>query len=97
MDINATRAIVAAILEGSIEDGNLHSPDPHFQLRAPRELPGVETSVLNPRDAWADKEAFDIQAAKLRDMYVDNWTKFSADPFMERLGNYGPGGNALLH
>jgi len=52
--------------------------------------------VLNPRDAWADKEAFEAQAAKLRDMYVENWTKFSADPFMEKLGKHGPGGAALL-
>jgi hypothetical protein len=40
--------------------------------------------------------AFDIQAAKLRDNFLANWTKFSADPFMERLGNHGPDGNALL-
>ena len=96
MDINATRAIVAAILEGRIEEDNLQAPDAFFQLRAPKQLPGVETSVLSPREAWADKAAFDIQAARLRDMFLANWTKFSADPFMERLGNYGPGGNALL-
>ena len=96
MDINATRAIVSAILEGNIEDDNLQAPDAFFQLRAPKQLPGVETSVLSPREAWADKAAFDVQAAKLRDMFVANWTKFSADPFMERLSAHGPGGNALL-
>jgi len=96
MDINATRAIVAAILEGNIADEDLQEPDPYFQLRAPKQLSGVPASILNPRDAWADKEAFDVQASKLRDMYVDNWTKFSADPFMEKLGNHGPGGTALI-
>ena len=74
----------------------MQAPDAFFQLRAPKHLPGVETSVLSPREAWADKAAFDVQAAKLRDMFVANWTKFSADPFMERLSAYGPGGNALL-
>jgi len=96
MDINATRAIVAAILEGNIADEDLQEPDPYFQLRAPKQLSGVPASILNPRDAWADKDAFDVQASKLRDMYVDNWTKFSADPFMEKLGNHGPGGTALI-
>ena len=51
--------------------------------------------MLNPRDAWDDKEAFEHRAAKLRDMYVEKWKDFSQDPFMERLGNFGPGGNAL--
>ena len=96
MCINATRAIVAAILEGNISDADLAEPDANFQLRNPKSLPGVDTSVLNPRDAWADKEAFQAQCAKLRTMYLDNWTKHSADPFMQTLGNYGPGGNALL-
>lgn len=96
MDINATRAIVAAILEGNIADEDLSAPDPFFQLRAPTHLQGVETRVLNPKDAWSDQAAFEAQAAKLRDMYVANWTKFSEDPFMNRLGNHGPGGSALL-
>ena len=96
MDINATRAIVAAILEGNIADEDLSAPDPFFQLRAPTHLQGVETRVLNPKDAWSDQAAFEAQAAKLRDMYVANWTKFSEDPFMYRLGNHGPGGSALL-
>ena len=52
--------------------------------------------MLNPRDAWEDKEAFDRQATKLRDMYTQNWTKFSSDPFMAKLGDHGPGGHALL-
>ena len=96
MDINATRAIVAAILEGNIADEDLSAPDPFFQLRAPTHLQGVDTRVLNPKDAWSDQAAFEAQAAKLRDMYVANWTKFSEDPFMNRLGNHGPGGSALL-
>ena len=96
MDINATRAIVAAILEGNIADEDLSAPDPFFQLRAPTHLQGVETRVLNPKEAWSDQAAFEAQAAKLRDMYVANWTKFSEDPFMNRLGNHGPGGSALL-
>lgn len=96
MDINATRAIVAAILEGNIADEDLSAPDPFFQLRAPTHLQGVDTRVLNPKDAWSDQAAFEAQAAKLRDMYVANWTKFSEDPFMDRLGNHGPGGSALL-
>ena len=96
MDINATRAIVAAILEGNIADEDLSAPDPFFQLRAPTHLQGVETRVLNPKDAWSDQAAFEAQAAKLRDMYVANWTKFSEDPFMKRLGKHGPGGSALL-
>jgi phosphoenolpyruvate carboxykinase (ATP) len=39
-------------------------------------VPGVDSSILNPRDTWTDKLAYDVQAAKLVGMFVDNFAKF---------------------
>jgi phosphoenolpyruvate carboxykinase (ATP) len=38
----------------------------------------VDTKILNPRDTWADKTAYDAQARKLVQMFRDNFKKFEA-------------------
>ena len=50
--------------------------DDNFGFDVPVAVPGVDGSILNPRDTWADKAAYDAQAAKLVAMFVDNFAKF---------------------
>eukprot|EP00960_Hanusia_phi_P025111 738341-Hanusia_phi.AAC.5 len=93
MDINTTRAIVAAILDGSIEEAAFSSPDPFFQLCVPLALPGIDPKVLNPRNTWASQEAYEATSRKLMGMYQANWQQFASDPFMAELSRFGPGGD----
>ncbi|CAN0439925.1 unnamed protein product, partial [Hapterophycus canaliculatus] len=47
-----------------------------FGFEVPTELPGVPTKVLNPRDAWSDKDGYDATRTRLAGMFKDNFTKF---------------------
>ena len=77
MPIKATRALLNAALDGSLANVEMRI-DPHFKFRVPVSVPGVDTKILNPRDTWADKSAYDAQAAKLVGMFRDNFKKFEA-------------------
>ena len=46
---------------------------PIFNLRVPTSCPDVPAEILNPRDTWEDKAAYDAQAEKLRQMFRDNY------------------------
>lgn len=75
MSIKATRACVNAILNGKINDCQFETMD-IFGLQIPEAIPGVDTSVLNPRNAWADKFAYDATAKKLAEMFTKNYEKY---------------------
>jgi phosphoenolpyruvate carboxykinase (ATP) len=64
MDIDITRAIVHATLSGHLESAQ-YDEDHLFHIAVPRTCPGVEAEILNPRNTWEDKEAFDRRARKL--------------------------------
>ncbi|MBL4756869.1 MAG: phosphoenolpyruvate carboxykinase [Rhizobiales bacterium] len=75
MPIKATRALLAAALDGSLNDVEMRT-DPNFGFEVPVEVPGVDTSILDPRETWSDKAAYDAQAQKLVQMFIDNFEKF---------------------
>jgi phosphoenolpyruvate carboxykinase (ATP) len=75
MPIAATRALLNAALDGSLADVEMRV-DPHFKFRVPVAVPGVDSAILNPRDTWADKAAYDAQARKLAGMFRENFKKF---------------------
>jgi phosphoenolpyruvate carboxykinase (ATP) len=64
-------------LDGSLANVEMRV-DPHFRFRVPVSVPGVDSKILNPRETWADKKAYDAQAAKLVSMFRENFKKFEA-------------------
>ena len=76
MPIKATRALLNAALDGSLKAGQFRK-DPNFGFEVPVSVAGVDTNILDPRQTWPDKEAYDATAAKLVDLFVDNFAQFA--------------------
>ncbi len=74
MDIDVTRTIVHEALSGNLE-GVEYDEDPLFHFLVPRTCPCVHREILNPRNTWADKEAFDLRARKLADDFSRHFDK----------------------
>ncbi len=77
MPIKATRALLTAALDGSLNKADFRV-DPSFGFEVPVAVPGVDTAILDPRSTWADKAAYDAQAKKLVTMFIENFAKFEA-------------------
>jgi phosphoenolpyruvate carboxykinase (ATP) len=75
MPIKATRALLDAALSGVLASQPMRT-DPLFGFQVPLALPGVDPEILNPRETWADKAAYDAQARALVDMFRANFEKF---------------------
>jgi len=75
MPIKETRALLTAALDGSLKNVEFRT-DPSFGFEVPVAVHDVDTSILDPRSTWDDKDAYDAQAAKLVQMFVDNFAKF---------------------
>ena len=76
ISIHDTRALLDAALRGDLHaDGVEYETHPVFNLRFPTTCPGVEASILNPRESWEDKEAYDEAADKLLGMFRENFEK----------------------
>ena len=80
LPIRATRALLTAALDGSLA-GVEFRRDPNFGFEVPVAVPGVDATLLNPRDTWADKAGYDAQAAKLVEMFSKNFGQYV--PFID--------------
>ncbi|OYY69407.1 phosphoenolpyruvate carboxykinase (ATP) [Sphingomonas sp. 28-63-12] len=76
MPIKATRALLNAALDGSLNDAEFRT-DPNFGFSVPVAVAGVDSAILDPRNTWADKAAYDATAAKLVDQFVENFAQFA--------------------
>ena len=77
MSIKHTRALLRAALDGSLANASFET-DPFFGLAVPQNVPGVPAEVLNPRESWADKEAYDKQAKHLVSLFEKNFETFAS-------------------
>ncbi len=78
MKIQYTRAMLNAALDGKLDNVN-YEKDPIFNLEVPKTCEGVPSEVLNPRNTWKDKNAYDEMAKKLANMFVNNFKDYEAE------------------
>ena len=74
MKLKYTRAMVTAALNGELEKVD-YKHDDRFNLEIPVSCPEVPSEILDPKETWADKAAYDEQAKKLAKMFSDNFSK----------------------
>lgn len=75
MSIKDTRACINAILDGSIKESEFDVTKT-FGLHVPKTLGDINPEILNPRNAWSDKEEFDRTRDTLAKMFIDNFKKY---------------------
>ena len=75
MSIKDTRACINAILDGSIQSSEFDTTKT-FRLHVPKTLGNIDPEILNPRNAWNDKAAFDKTRDTLAEMFIKNYKKY---------------------
>jgi phosphoenolpyruvate carboxykinase (ATP) len=76
MNINHTRSMVRAALDGRLDDVPTVT-DPIFGVEVPTRVPDVPDEVLQPRGTWPDPADYDRQATRLARMFVENFERFA--------------------
>ena len=77
MKLPYTRSMITAALEGKL-DNVAFEAHPVFGMMMPKECPDVPSEILNPRNTWSDKEAYDAKAKNLAQQFVKNFEKYAS-------------------
>ena len=75
MKLKYTRAIIDAIHSGELRDMETVE-DSVFGVAVPVSCPGVPTEILQPRNTWTDGSAYDAKAAKLAQLFAENFETY---------------------
>lgn len=89
MSLKITRTIIDHILSGDLDKSEFETL-PLFGLEIPKSLASVEDALLNPRNTWTDKAAYDEQARKLAGMFVESFKSYTDTPEGRTLEAAGP-------
>lgn len=84
MKLKYTRAMISAALNGQLDDVEFVQHE-RFGMAIPVSCPGVPAEVLNPRNTWADKNAYDEKAKYLAGLFVKNFEKYASGVNQEIL------------
>ena len=85
MKLAYTRRMVDAALEGELDEVAT-IPHPVFGVGVPVECPGIPDEILNPRETWEDKDAYDAQARDLAGRFNKNFKKFVGEVSSDVVG-----------
>jgi phosphoenolpyruvate carboxykinase (ATP) len=77
MKLSYTRSLITAALNGELEKVKFDTL-PVFGLQFPSECANVPTEILNPRNTWADKTAYDAKAANLANAFITNFEQYAS-------------------
>ena len=89
ISIKDTRAIIDAIIDGSIDKAEtVHIP--YLNLNAPTKLPNVSDGILDPRDTYSDKAEWERKAKDLSARYIKNFAQYTDTPEGKALIPAGP-------
>lgn len=69
--------MITAAMNGDLDNVD-YVPHAVFGVLKPQSCPGVPAEILNPRETWADKEAYDRKANELAQLFVKNFDKYAA-------------------
>ncbi|MEE1675157.1 phosphoenolpyruvate carboxykinase (ATP) [Agarivorans aestuarii] len=89
ISIQDTRAIIDAILDGSIETQDTKQL-PIFNLEVPTTLPGADSEILDPRDTYQDPLQWESKAEDLAQRFIKNFAKYTDNAEGEALVAAGP-------
>ena len=78
MKLDLTRAMVSAALDGQLTDVDFVTHE-IFGLAVPTSCPNVPANLLNPKNTWTDKEAYDAKANELAKAFINNFSKFESE------------------
>ncbi len=78
MRIDHTRAIIHAILQHDL-DSIEYETHPLFEFQMPKTCPGVPNEILNPRNTWDNKDAYDEKATHLAKLFIENFSQFKEE------------------
>ena len=89
MSLSITRRIIDSIFDGSLNNADFVN-FPIFNFKIPTALEGVSADVLNPKNTWSDKDAYDAMLTKLAQMFYDNFVNFTDNTNGQALIKAGP-------
>jgi len=89
ISLEATRAIINAIFDGSIDSAETFTL-PYFNLEVPLEISGVDENLLDPRKTYQDSAEWDSKAKNLAELFIANFEKFSDNDEGKSLLAAGP-------
>ncbi len=89
IDLPSTRAIINAILDGSIENSEFEVM-PIFNLQVPKSVNGVDSKMLNPRNSWSNPQDWENAARGLAEKFIKNFENFTDNEWGQKLVNAGP-------
>jgi len=89
IDLPTTRAIINAILDGSLDNVEYETL-PVFNLNIPKAYDGIDSKIFNPRNLWENPTAWDENAKKLAEKFIANFANFTDSEDAKKLVAAGP-------